>query len=84
MIIDAIHRWPNETPGRVPLTDWYDTKTGKQVGFHARSVVGGVFIKALSDAELTAKWRAEAQKQSNIWLARSLERARQCYQTWQT
>ncbi len=55
-IIDPIYRWTNETPNHVPLTDWYDTKTGKQIGFQARSVVGGVFIKALSDKQLTAKW----------------------------
>ena len=59
-IIDPIYRWIQETPSRVPLTDWYDTKTGKKVGFQARSVVGGVFIKALSDKQLTAKYRAEA------------------------
>ena len=58
-IIDPIYKWLNEGPSRVPLTDWYDTKTGKQVGFQARSVVGGVFIKALSNRELTAKWRAK-------------------------
>lgn len=57
-IIDPIYLWTNETPSRVPLTDWYDTKTGKQVGFQARSVVGGVFIKALSDKQLTAKWNS--------------------------
>ncbi|MGA2860124.1 MAG: DUF1793 domain-containing protein [Candidatus Sulfotelmatobacter sp.] len=57
-LIDPIYRWINETPNRVPLTDWYDTKTGKQTGFQARSVVGGVYMKALSDNELTAKWRA--------------------------
>jgi hypothetical protein len=57
-IIDPIYRWMNETPNRVPLTDWYDTKTGKQVGFQARSVVGGVFIKALSDKQLTTKWNS--------------------------
>ena len=58
-IIDPIYRWINETPSRVPLTDWYDTKTGKQVGFQARSVVGGVYIKALADKRLTDKWRTK-------------------------
>ncbi len=59
-IMSPIALWVNETPTRVPLTDWYDTKTGKQVGFQARSVVGGVFIKALADKQLAAKWRARA------------------------
>jgi Domain of unknown function (DUF4965)/Domain of unknown function (DUF1793)/Domain of unknown function (DUF5127)/Domain of unknown function (DUF4964) len=56
-LMGPIYKWMNETPSRVPLTDWYDTKNGKQIGFQARSVVGGVFIKALSDKQLTAKWR---------------------------
>jgi hypothetical protein len=58
-LIDPIYRWISETPSHVPLTDWYDAKTGKQIGFQARSVVGGVYIKALSNKELTAKWRSE-------------------------
>ena len=59
-LIQPIYHWTNETTSRVPLTDLYDTKTGKQVGFQARSVVGGIFIKALSDRPLAEKWRAKA------------------------
>jgi hypothetical protein len=51
-------QWVNETPSRVPLTDWYDTKTGEQEGFQARSVVGGLYVKAYADAALTKRWRA--------------------------
>jgi hypothetical protein len=52
-----IQKWLNETTSRVPLTDFYDTKTGKQVAFQARSVVGGVYVKALADDALAKKWR---------------------------
>jgi len=56
-LMAPISKWVNEGPTRVPLTDWYDTKDGKQQGFQARSVVGGLYIKALADKELAAKWR---------------------------
>jgi hypothetical protein len=54
-------RWVNEGPTRVPLTDWYFTTTGAQRGFQARSVVGGVYIKALAHPALAAKWRNRSE-----------------------
>jgi hypothetical protein len=58
-LMTPIGKWLNETPARVPLTDWYDTKTGKQQGFQARSTVGGIFIKALADRNLADKWKSK-------------------------
>jgi hypothetical protein len=46
-IIDPLHRYVSETPDRVPMSDWYETTDAKKVGFQARSVVGGYFIKML-------------------------------------
>lgn len=57
-LIEPAYRFADESPSRVPLTDWYDTVTGKKQGFQARSVVGGVFVKMLSDPALWKKWSA--------------------------
>ena len=54
--LDPVFDWLNKTPSRVPLTDWYFTDSGKQAGFQARPVVGGVLIKMLADPALVKKW----------------------------
>ncbi len=60
-MIAPLAKWADTTESRVPMTDWYDTKTGKQEPFQARSVVGGLFIKALAEPGLAKKWQAEGK-----------------------
>lgn len=47
--ISPIYKYANETVSRVPLSDWHYTDSGKFVGFKARSVIGGYWMKVLMD-----------------------------------
>ena len=47
--VGPLYKYINETKSRVPISDWHDTKTGNMVGFKARSVIGGYWMKVLAD-----------------------------------
>jgi hypothetical protein len=53
-LVHPVYRYANESPTRIPLSDWHETTNGKSVAFRARSVVGGYFLKILAD-----KWRGQ-------------------------
>jgi len=59
-IVHPIFQFLNQTTDRVPMNDWYDTVSAREVGFQARSVVGGVYIKLLADPGLWSKWVARS------------------------
>ena len=66
-LLDPVYRFVNETPNRVPMTDWYDTKTAKHVGFQARSVVGGVFLQMLYDRAAWKNWAGRDVTKAANW-----------------
>jgi len=55
-LVGPLYKWANESASRVPLTDWFDTVSGRQEGFQARSVVGGLFIRLVADPSSLAQW----------------------------
>ncbi|NOS68440.1 MAG: DUF4965 domain-containing protein [Verrucomicrobia bacterium] len=67
-LIDPIYKFLNETPNRSPMTDWYETKNAKKVGFTARPVVGGVFAQLLYDKAVWKKWASRDKTKASGWV----------------
>jgi Domain of unknown function (DUF4965)/Domain of unknown function (DUF5127)/Domain of unknown function (DUF1793)/Domain of unknown function (DUF4964) len=55
-IISPVYDYLNQTTARQPLADSYQTDRLDRGGMHARPVVGGLFIKMLTDDAVWKKW----------------------------
>ena len=66
-LVNPVYRFLNETPDRSPMTDWYQTKTARKVGFTARPVVGGVFAQMLYDRNTWAKYARQDKTKARKW-----------------
>ncbi|HWI56283.1 MAG TPA: family 43 glycosylhydrolase, partial [Bacillota bacterium] len=68
-LLEPIWRYANETPARVPLSDWFVTTSAAQKGFQARPVVGGIFIKLLADGTTWRNWARRGADTRGPWAA---------------
>ena len=66
-LLDPVYDFLNDTPDRVPMTDWYWTHNGRRRGFQARPVVGGVFLRMLYEPEIWKKYASRDQTRAAGW-----------------
>lgn len=67
--VDPIYDYLNSTTTRDPIADSYETDKVSSGGMHARPVVGGFFIKMLSDRNIWAKWAHRDLEHVGAWAA---------------
>ena len=66
-LIAPIYNFMNTTTNRVPLQDSYDVTNVGSSGFDARPVVGGLFIKMLTDPAMWAKYATAGANTTAAW-----------------
>ena len=66
-IIAPIYDYLNATTARDPIADSYVTDNIRSGGMHARPVVGGFFIKMLSDRAVWKKWASRDKLKPANW-----------------
>ena len=66
-IISPIYDYLNQTTTRDPISDSYVTDDVHSGGMHARPVVGGFFIKMLTDRSVWKKWASRDTLKPSHW-----------------
>jgi hypothetical protein len=66
-LIAPFTHYLNVTTARVPMADGYSTDKIKSEFFHARPVIGGVFIRRLTDRAMWKKWAGMDHETTGQW-----------------
>jgi hypothetical protein len=82
-LIEREYLYANSTPNRVPFSDLYSTISGRQVGFQARPVQGGIFallaVTALQSSSTAQAVRSRARRAQSSRRVRSSRRSRRAH-----
>ncbi len=68
-LIAPYYSYLNGTDAHFPMVDTYQVNDIHSNGMHARSVVGGVFVRALTDAAVWHKWASADPVKVSGWAA---------------
>ena len=68
-LVRPLFNYANVTTSRVPLSDWFQTLTAKQQAMQARPVVGGLYIKMITDLSTWTNWFHQGATVTGKWAA---------------
>ncbi|MEI6425417.1 MAG: DUF1793 domain-containing protein, partial [Lentisphaerota bacterium] len=67
LLLNPLYKMVNESPTRLPLTDYFNTDTGTIAEFYARSVMGGVWLPLALNSAIANKWATKNPSKIKQW-----------------